>query len=69
MREKLRYVAEIKVNSEDKKADLIRAVMFMHTKYVSTDIIHGFIMSIRGKFYCRENAEVAQKEINERFFN
>ncbi len=69
MCENLRYTVEVNIPSvEREKADLIRAVMHMHTRYAFISE-NGFYKRIFSLFYSEENAEIAKKEILERFFN
>ena len=70
MRENPRYSFGFSIHYDNKKINplLVRAVMYMHTKYVSM-VTSGCWIDITGRFHSKENAEVAKKEINERFFN
>lgn len=64
-----RYTVEVDIPSkETEKADLIKAVMHRHTKYAFISN-NGFYTHIFSLFYSDKNAEIAKKEIVERFFN
>ncbi|MGR3301862.1 MAG: hypothetical protein ACUZ8I_05090 [Candidatus Scalindua sp.] len=69
MRKIARYTLEFYVDCFDReKADLVRAALCMHTRFTSM-CDTGLSLKVCAGFDIEENAEIAKKEINERFFN
>ncbi len=70
------YLSFVIYPSDAEKANRVKAALHMHTKHVkivekyANDLCSSeMYQEVWGAFSYRETAEIATKEINERFFN